>query len=333
MEKLISVIVPVYNVSKYLRQCVDSIINQSYKNLEIVLVDDGSTDSSGDLCDEYAKVDSRVKVIHKENGGLSDARNAGLDIATGEYVGFADSDDFIHCDMYRILAMNLEMENADMAIGNWKEFHDGDEETLTDSRSGNTQVFLGIETLEFLIYGKDGYRISFSVWDRLYKRELINEFRFPKGKCYEDVVWSAKVFYKAKKSVYVDRDLYYYRRRDDSIVGLDSKGQDEVSERAITDEIPQIEEQIRFLSDIGQEEMADEVMYYLYEMIFSYYTRCHYGKNHLQDKLLDMVDNYKPWAKQYMRKPVGMYRKCVLYMSVYCRCILVGVLYIKKILE
>jgi hypothetical protein len=192
---------------------------------------------------------------------------------------------------------------------------------------------LGIETLEFLIYGKDGYRISFSVWDRLYKRELINEFRFPKGKCYEDVVWSAKVFYKAKKSVYVDRDLYYYRRRDDSIVGLDSKGQDEVSERAITDEIPQIEEQIRFLSDIGQEEMADEVMYYLYEMIFSYYTRCHYGKNHLQDKLLDMVDNYKPWAKQYMRKPVGMYRKCVLYMSVYCRCILVGVLYIKKILE
>ena len=108
MSDKISVIVPVYNVENYLRRCVDSIINQTYKNLEIILVDDGSPDNCPVICDEYAQKDSRIKVIHKENGGLSSARNCGMDMATGEYIGFVDGDDWIESDMYKFLIENAE---------------------------------------------------------------------------------------------------------------------------------------------------------------------------------------------------------------------------------
>ena len=116
-REFISVIVPVYNVEYYLKQCLDSIVNQTYRNLEIILVDDGSTDSSGDICDEYAQIDARIKVIHKENGGLSSARNAGLDVCTsgGELIAFVDSDDWLELDMFEVLYTNLKEKNVDIA--------------------------------------------------------------------------------------------------------------------------------------------------------------------------------------------------------------------------
>ena len=328
MDKLISVIVPVYNVSQYLKQCVDSILNQSYKNLEIILVDDGSTDRSGLICDQYAQADGRVIVIHKENGGLSDARNAGLQVAKGEYIGFVDSDDFIHPDMYLILVRLLEENRADIAIANWQGFFDGKENEICDSRTGEITFFEDIETLKFLIFGKDKYRISFSVWDRLYRKKVIENHCFPKGKCYEDVVWSAKVFYGTKKSVYIDRDLYYYRRRDDSIVGADSKYK--VSRRVITDEIPQIEAQIEFLKDIEQEKMADEETYFLYEVILKYYARCYYEKNDLQEELFQLITKYKGWARVYMHRTDDFSRKLVLLISLYAFRILIFLIYIKN---
>lgn len=328
MDKLISVIVPVYNVSQYLRQCVDSILSQSYQNLEVILVDDGSTDSSGIICDQYAQADNRIIVIHKENGGLSDARNAGLKVAKGEYIGFVDSDDFIHPDMYKLLAEILEDNQADIAIANWQGFFDGRESELHDNGTGNIMCFENIETLEFLIYGKDKYRISFSVWDRLYCKEAIGDFFFPKGKCYEDVVWSAKVFYGTKKSVYIDKSLYYYRRRDDSIVGLDSKHG--VSRRVLTDEVPQIEAQIQFLKGIKQEEMADEITYFLYEKLLKYYARCHYDKSELQEELLKLIGKYKKWAKKYCIRTDNLFRKMVIFASLYAFKVLIFMLHIKN---
>ena len=121
MSDKISIIVPIYNVKKYIQQCVESLINQTYKNLEIILIDDGSTDGCGELCDEFGKKDQRIHVIHKQNGGLSDARNKGIDVASGDYIGFVDSDDWISHNMYEKMLSSLKSVNADIAVCGWVE--------------------------------------------------------------------------------------------------------------------------------------------------------------------------------------------------------------------
>lgn len=328
MNKLISVIIPVYNVADYLKICIDSVLKQSYNNLEIILVDDGSTDISGNICDDYALKDNRIVVIHKENGGLSDARNAGMQIATGEYIAFVDSDDFIHKDMYRTLKELLEQYDADLAIANWVGFTNGQEDKIKDRRTGKILTLKNQELLQFLIHGKSSYKISYSVWDRLYKRELIQDFCFPKGKCYEDVLWSAQIFHKAVKGVYIDKSLYYYRRREDSIVGKDSKSK--LSKRVITDEIPQIEAQIEFLKSVGEDDLADEVMFFLYQLLLNYYTRSCYNDNGIQNQLYELLNHYKNWAKQDIFKGKGMFHDAVLFSSLYFRKILIRILHIKQ---
>ena len=193
---MISVIVPVYNVERYIRQCVESILEQTYADLEIILVDDGSTDGSGSICDEYKLKDNRVVVIHKCNGGLSEARNAGLDIARGEYIGFVDSDDYIEPDMYEVLYKNCERYAADLAAARFVKFNTQGE--VRKNFTENIEVFSREEMLRLFIVGDRRYEITMSVWDRLYKRELISDLRFPVGKCYEDIVFSTKVIEKSK---------------------------------------------------------------------------------------------------------------------------------------
>ena len=124
MEDLISVVVPIYNVENYIKKCVDSILSQTYKNLEIILVDDGSPDNCPQICDEYAQKDNRIKVIHKENGGLSDARNAGIDISKGKFITFIDSDDYIEKDYVEVLYNSIKENASDMAIGSHKAIYD-----------------------------------------------------------------------------------------------------------------------------------------------------------------------------------------------------------------
>ena len=314
MRKLLSVIVPVYNVEKYLKQCVDSIIKQTYKELEIILVDDGSTDSSGQMCEQYKEIDKRIKVVHKENGGLSDARNVGVSVATGEYIAFVDSDDCIHKDMYSILIELLEKYDADMAFAKWQEFFD--EIPLESHDTEEVLVLDGIEGLEFLIYGKEPYHITLSVWDRVYKRALVELLQFPKGKCYEDVVWSTEVFSHAKKAVYIDRSMYYYRRRSASITGVDiSKG---ISNRVLTDQIPQMEAQIDYLKSINQLEMADEITFYLYEVLLKYYSECNEKRfTENKKKIRLKILNYRNWAKEYLKKDILLFRRVLVLMSIY----------------
>ena len=211
MEK-ISIVIPVYNVSKYLSKCIDSIINQKYKNLEIILVDDGSTDDSGNICEEYAKKDNRIKVIHKENGGLSDARNVGIDNATGEYIGFVDSDDWISEDMYFILYNNMKKEDADISccnrffayINTIKPYGTVDFYEVMDSQRA-------IELM--CTYGYLGV----SAYTKLYKKEIFQNIRYPKGKVNEDIYTTYKLLDKASKIVYDATPLYYYRQRRGSI--------------------------------------------------------------------------------------------------------------------
>ena len=215
MEKLISVIVPIYKVEDYLKKCVDSIRNQTYQNLEIILVDDGSPDKCPQMCDEFAKEDKRIKVIHRKNGGLSAARNSGLEIANGEYIGFVDSDDYIHSRMYEILVERLEKNNADLAVSRVQDvFEIGEEKKLTGEEK--VEIMTNVEALKS-IYGEWGTDMKVA-WNKLYKREIFNELRYKEGKVHEDEFMIHRVMYKIKKVVTTSYKLYYYQRGNVSIM-------------------------------------------------------------------------------------------------------------------
>ena len=213
---MISVIVPIYNVEKYLAECIESILQQSYNDLEIILVDDGSPDNCGAICDEYQSKDSRIIVIHKENGGISDARNAGMDIATGEYIAFVDSDDFIHPRMYEYLLKALTDYNSDFSACDYFEFSKYNPIPTSNISSEGTYIFdkLGDKNchLNNLLQGSH----KNYVWNKLYKKSYLENIRFKKGMKYEDVIFSADISPYINKYVIIKDKLYYYRRNTSS---------------------------------------------------------------------------------------------------------------------
>lgn len=212
---LISVIVPVYKVEPYLDKCVQSIVDQTYRNLEIILVDDGSPDNCGAMCDAWAEKDSRIRVIHKENGGLSDARNAGMAVAAGEYMGFIDSDDYIAPDMYRLLLERMRADGSDIAAcGVEMVFKDGTLSRML-TPAGN-HVLDNSHAMEAIIRED---LLKQPVWYKLYRSVLIRDIPFVVGKYHEDVFWSWQVVARAKKVSIFDTPCYYYLQRSGSIMG------------------------------------------------------------------------------------------------------------------
>ncbi len=210
---LISVIVPIYNVEKYLPRCVDSILNQSYKNLEVILVDDGSPDNSPKICDEYAKQDNRIKVVHKQNGGLSDARNAGMEVATGEYVSFIDSDDWVDADFISELYKGIK-SGADVAECATRLFDDNDN---TLSTRGSKESKISRDDALAKLITEDG--VYQTVWNKLYKKSQIDELPFAVGKYHEDDFWTWKVFLKIDNLYLCEKPMYNYLQRSNSIIG------------------------------------------------------------------------------------------------------------------
>ena len=200
--ELLSVIVPIYNVEPWLERCVRSILGQTYGNLEILLVDDGSTDGCPALCDRFGEEDPRVRVIHKKNGGLSDARNAGIDMASGTCLAFVDGDDWIDAGMYEAMMGALAKEGADLCACSYKRIRrDG----VLDPSTGKRTVWEGQGMLEAFLLELDEYQIQNSAWNKVYKRELLGELRFPKGKLYEDIVFTTKLLSRVRKGVYLDQ--------------------------------------------------------------------------------------------------------------------------------
>jgi len=212
---LISVIIPVYKVEKYVHKCLHCVINQTYKNLEIILVDDGSPDSSGQICDEYAKMDTRVRVIHQENFGQSSARNVGLNECIGDYIAFIDSDDYLDLNYFEILYEMLVKSKADLAICCCKLVYDN---SSYPKKRGHTYIRTvdTEEALKLLLY-----QTSFDTepWCKLYKAELFKDIRFPEGRIYEDLATIYKVFNKCNKIVFTEEMKYYYLQRTDNTVG------------------------------------------------------------------------------------------------------------------
>lgn len=212
---LISVIVPVYKVESYLDRCVASIVNQTYSNLEIILVDDGSPDNCGVMCDAWAAKDPRIKVIHKENGGLSDARNAGMAIATGKYIAFVDSDDYLAPEMSRQLFEHMVADKSDIATcGVEMVFEDG-----SPSRMLTKSGCCALNTAEAMasVIAEDWLKQP--VWCKLYKTELIRDILFPVGKYHEDVFWTYRAVAVAQKVSILDTPCYFYTQRSGSIMG------------------------------------------------------------------------------------------------------------------
>lgn len=215
-DSLISIIVPVYNVEKYVRKCIDSLISQTYFKLEIILIDDGSTDNSGKICDEYSLKDVRIKVIHKENGGLSDARNAGLRIMQGKYVFFVDSDDWLHVKAIQILYDNMVRCDCDIAIGNFRRVTNHLEKINRESSTGKLTIYelSKKQALEEMLKQE---KYTCSAWGRLFKVELFENIEFPVGKLFEDQGTTYKLFLKSNKICFVDFPIYAYFVRNGSI--------------------------------------------------------------------------------------------------------------------
>lgn len=214
---LVSVIVPIYKVEEYLRECVDSIINQTYKNLEIILVDDGSPDNCGKICDDYAAQDKRITVYHKENGGLSDARNYGIERCHGEFITFVDSDDFLKSTFAKTLLDLLEKYDADLAIAyvqRFKQVPAGGTDALFYSVKVREVCASSHEVIESLLYQRNGTGGPY----KLYRRKLFKDTRYPVGLFYEDLATTYKVMSICKRIVLTNEPMYAYRINLDSIM-------------------------------------------------------------------------------------------------------------------
>lgn len=212
---LISIIVPIYKVEQYLPRCVDSIINQTYRNLEIILVDDGSPDLCGKICDEYTSRDKRIKVVHKTNGGLSDARNVGIDIANGDFILFVDSDDWLELSACESSLQVALERNADIVIFGIKVISKNGREFLSDfGLKGKVTSFDAIKSVIYQIHENGLYNYA---WNKLYSKELFKEIRFPKGKLAEDQGTTYKLFHQAQLIWVCEKHLYNYVQRYGSI--------------------------------------------------------------------------------------------------------------------
>lgn len=208
----VSVIIPIYNVENYLRKCVDSVREQTYKNIQIILVDDGSTDTSSNICDEFSSMDSRITVIHKENGGLSSARNTGLSAAMGEFVFYLDSDDYLEPDAIATVLDVQRSSGADLVIGNYFYLYT-DHEDAAFSVFTQEVMLTAPEAMEALISGK----IQNFAWGKLIRANIAHSHLFPEGKLFEDMFWTHHVIHDCENVCILCKPIVHYRQRDNSI--------------------------------------------------------------------------------------------------------------------
>lgn len=280
--ELISVIVPVYNVESYLEKCIESIQNQSYKSLEIILVNDGSTDSSGDICDKYAACDKRIRVIHQKNGGISSARNTGLEVANGDYIAFVDSDDYIELKMYEDLLNILKEYNLD--IIDCGSFRDKNGMITGGCNDGQIEIYEKDDALRLAMH--DGFT---SVWNKLYKRDIVISIRFPEGRKFEDSAISYLYIANANRIGHINRSYYYYR------LNLNSITQTSFDPKSRWDFVLGYEERLRYAIE-HQLPYIDDCNSLLMKAVLScltaYYAKPK-GNQVYYDNCKKMIENYR----------------------------------------
>lgn len=302
-KPLLSVVVPVYNVEKYVERAVDSICTQTLTDMEIILVDDGSKDQSGKLCDELAQKDSRIRVLHKENGGLSSARNAGIEIAGGKYIAFVDSDDWIDPEMYSVLTGLLEKHQADLAICSYKEVSEGENPNPAKGE-GEIAVWQDQEALQVFVEEQETYNIQNAAWNKVYKRSLMGELRFPEGKLFEDIAYTTKLIARSQKTVYTNQPFYnYVVNRSGSIMNQ------RINERIFTDQIPLYMEKRQFLQEIGREDLVQIHNLFFYKRLLLHYMELQKNKPEnyevLSKKLIQLLKKEKENIKKAYNSPTS----------------------------
>lgn len=298
MQELVSVILPVYNVEKYIYKCINSVINQTYKNLEIILVDDGSPDNCSKICDDYAKIDNRIKVIHKENGGLSDARNFGIKSATGKYIAFIDPDDYVSDYYIEVLYQNIIKNNADISICSFVEVTENESNDLNLNNSDENVVytFSRMEVFENLYVSEWALR-TVVAWNKLYKRELWNNLLYPKGKIHEDEFVICELIEKSSKIVYTDKVLYYYVQHKGSITG---NGYNEKT----FDKFEAFEKRSNFFKTNNYIELYEKC---LYELCLA--NRMIYISTDNKELKVKLNNQFKIVSKQYIKEKFSFNRK------------------------
>lgn len=306
---MVSVIIPIFRVEKYINTCIRSVIMQSYKNLEIILVDDGSDDSCPGICDTWAKSDGRIKVIHKKNGGLAEARNYGLDVAKGEYILFVDGDDYIHKEMIRIMIETSRRYLANMVCCDFQKVYD----------NASFEEDIPIENYLLEIYDYKQALLSLDTlkvvsWAKLYRKDAIKDLRFPVGRLHEDEFMIHKFIYNCRKIVMLNIKLYYYFQRENSIVHT-------LTKINIVDAMDAYEDRLRFLDDHELEYIKPQMAKLIFEYIISVYNiaDCNGDKNmkkYIQYRYKKMIrensDICMPKEGKYLKRgyiSFDMYRK------------------------
>lgn len=264
-KDLISVIVTAYNIAAYIERGVGSVCGQTYRNLEIIVVDDGSTDETGKICDRLAASDERVQVIHKENGGPAEARNRGIAIAKGSYIGFVDGDDWIDADMYEKMLGALKEQGADLAICRYRQVYRSHTEDASVDRA---VLFTGQEALQYYVQETKEYAIQNAAWNKLYKKELLRGIAFPVGKWYEDIMFATMALARAECCIYLDTACYnYIIDREGSIMNS------QINPRTFTDQIPAYYEKTAFLKGLGRQDLAEIHDYFFYKRLLLFYDQ------------------------------------------------------------
>jgi glycosyltransferase involved in cell wall biosynthesis len=325
----ISIIVPVYNVEKYLNKCISSILEQSFTDYELILVDDGSKDNSGRICDEYKDRDFRIKVIHQENSGLSASRNAGIEISQGKYITFIDSDDFIHPNMLEILYNNILENKADTSICDYHLVYE-DKDISNEFGDNNITLYTNIEGVEKIVGQSKASMIV--AWGKLYKRILFNEIRYPALKYHEDEFVTYKLLYKSTKIVVTDAKLYYYLQRSNSITGS-------TYNIKRLEKLEALEEAIMFFKNENNKTLTSLAeLRYLLNIQIAYY-RVKYEMDHNREIMgkLKMQYNQKfiEFAKGNM-KDIHVIRRVLLsaffnFPNVYCGLVRIGLNIYKRV--
>lgn len=313
MGKLISVVVPIYNVEQYIVPCIESIIKQTYQNLEILLIDDGSPDNCGRICEQYKQKDSRIKVVHKQNGGLSDARNCGLKLARGEYIIFIDSDDFVSTELIEKLYFGIVKENAEIAACYFEKVYD-DKENIGEKEICKMDSSYTSKELLKRLYTDANSPIAFVAWNKLYKKSLFteNNILYPFGKYHEDTFTTYKLIYSAKRIAIISEVLYYYRIRKGSIMT-------EAFSIKRLDNLLAMSNEIEYYSCRGEKELSALA----FNRYCGYCIRVYYQikESRLKDfkniQNMILIDYKKVWDKYNGRIELPNIKKIIYWMFIF----------------